>query len=97
MYRKGSLPPQALLLLSSGKTGVQMLVDKVLWHTYRTNWTFHWKKADKYAITYFIDASTTGNLSVAAPDGKKNTLDTTENIIFPFLSIQPSEQIIFAM
>lgn len=28
---------------------------------------------------------------------KKTTLDTTENIIFPFLSIQPSEQIIFAM
>lgn len=44
------LPPQAFLLLSPGETRVQMLVDKLFWHTYRTHGALHCKKIHKQVI-----------------------------------------------
>lgn len=38
------LPPQAVLLLLTAKTCVQMLVDKMLCHAHRTHRALNWKR-----------------------------------------------------
>lgn len=41
------LPPQAVLLLFTAKTRVQMLVDKMLCHAHRTHRALNWKEERK--------------------------------------------------